>query len=395
VGATQCGSARLVKRSRGVCRPSGRLPRNREFADGLAGCEEGVGFNEGLHVHGGQGLVTGASDFAGIDESGDAGQDLILAGDIGRPEERPREHEFPRDGDAFELEGAADIEGTDRFDDEHDVTLGGDDMPHNVPVVFGVVEVGDVVDLGEAEGLELGGDGLAVVDDVIGAEFETPRLTFRTRGGGDDGEAGELGELNGDGADATRAADDEEGLAGVVGFEVDVEAIEQGFPSGEAGEGEGRTGRGVEGLRTDGRDALVDELEVGIGTRAGDVAGVVNEIADLEERNGIADGFDGAGGIEAERLGGSVRAGADLGVDGVHPDGFDFDENVVALGHGGRELDFESCVRLIEADPGLELDGFHGNDSFEAGARIGQRGSGNIRGGLTPRSPRDVLGLNS
>lgn len=52
-------------------------------------------FDEVLGVHGRQGMVAGAFEFAGVDEPGDAGQDHVLTSDVGGLENRTGEHEFP------------------------------------------------------------------------------------------------------------------------------------------------------------------------------------------------------------------------------------------------------------------------------------------------------------
>ena len=161
------------------------------------------------------------------------------------------------------------------------------------------------------------------------------------------------------GAYASGAADDEQGFAGIVGRGVDVQPIEERFPCGQAGEGQRRAGGGIELGRPAADDALVNELVVGIGAGASDVAGVVDGIAHLKEGDGVTDGLDRARGIVAKGLRFRVRAWAHLGIDRIETDRFDAHENIVSFGGRSRELDFERCVGLVEGDAGLELDGFH------------------------------------
>jgi hypothetical protein len=86
-------------------------------------------------------------------------------------------------GDVQRFAGLDDADGAFRCEQVGEV----------VPVLGFVGDAEDVVWGFEVQFLELGGEVLAVVDDVVGAEGSAPFGGFRARGGGDDGEVGELG----------------------------------------------------------------------------------------------------------------------------------------------------------------------------------------------------------
>ncbi len=264
------------------------------------------------------------------------------------------------------FKGPPEIEGAGRFNDEDHVALGGDELSHGLPVAIGVVEVGDVVDVGKPQGLDLRREGLTMIDDMVGAQLEAPRAALGAGRGGDDGEARKFGELNSHRADASGTADDQDRAAGVVGIEIDIQSIKQTLPSGETGQRQGGAGGGVEGLRSPGGNPFVDQLKVRVGAGTRDIAGVINGVANFEVGDGVTDRRDDTRCVIAEGLGLGPSGGSHLGVNRVETDGFDLHEKVVSLGRGGGKFDFEGDVGVIESESGLKLDGFHGGETIKA-----------------------------
>ncbi|MOA06608.1 hypothetical protein D3C78_1262580 [compost metagenome] len=92
----------------------------------------------------------------------------------------------------------------------------------------------------EPERFHLRRDRLAVIDDVMRAEFFHPGNRFRPRSGGDDGEVGQRPqELDGDGADATSAADDQNGVGRARNRFLHPQPVEQRLISGDRGQRQG------------------------------------------------------------------------------------------------------------------------------------------------------------
>ncbi len=76
-----------------------------------------------------------------------------------------------------------------------------------------------MADAGETGALQLGVQRLAMVDDMMGAEFAGPGLGFRARGGGDHADLRELtGQLQHDRTDAAGGTDDQQLLPGALAF---------------------------------------------------------------------------------------------------------------------------------------------------------------------------------
>src|SRR5205823_5178267 len=176
-------------------------------------------------------------------------------------------------------------------------------------------EIGDVVDVLVAERLDLRAQRLPVIDNVIGAQLLRPGDRLRPRGGGDDLQTGHLGDLDGDRANAAGAVDDQHARATVA---ADLHAVEKRFPRGDRRQRNGGGLREVERLRLAPDDAFIDEMELAVRARARDVAGVIDGVARLEERDLGTYRGDGAGRVPAEHAGrGRVRFSL-LGVDRVH-----------------------------------------------------------------------------
>jgi hypothetical protein len=121
------------------------------------------------------------------------------------------------------------------------------------------------------------------------------------RRGRDHVQAGDhLGDLNADRADAPRATDDEQARAAVLARRIDLHAVEVRFPRGDRGERNRGRLREVQRLGLLGDDPLVDELQLAVRAGPRDVAGVVDLVAGLEERDLRADRGDRARGVVAE-----------------------------------------------------------------------------------------------
>jgi hypothetical protein len=205
---------------------------------------------------------------------------------------------------------------------------------------------------------------LAVVDHVMRAQLLDPLAGFRTRGGADDGQAGQLArQLHQDGANAARRADHQQRLA-LRGASVAAhfQTVEQQFPRGDGGQRQ-RCGLGeVDILRLVADDALVHQMQLAVGAGAGQVAGVPDFIADLEQGHVRADRFHHAGGIPADHLGlafGRGDVAADLGVDRIDRNGAHFDQQIAAGSLRRRQFDIDQGVGVVDRQGLAVGDGFH------------------------------------
>jgi len=141
---------------------------------------------------------------------------------------------------------------------------------------------------------------LAVIDDMIRAKLLDPAFRLRARRRGDDDQPGRLGKLNADRANTPPSADDQDRLSLVGTLAIDAETVEESLIGGDRRQRQ-RCGFGkTEALRLESDNALIDQLELRIGTRAGKVAGVIDFIAGLEQRDLRADGLDNSAGIPAK-----------------------------------------------------------------------------------------------
>ena len=305
-------------------------------------------------------IVVGSRDeLTLVDELGDACENLVLLDHVVGLEHRAGEHELPTHRDGLHFEGPRHVEVSAVSGDENDAALRGDHFSHGLPYGIDFVEVGDVVNVGNAKFTKLRWHVATVADDVIGAKIEAPIAAFFSRGGGDHGEASTFGELDGDRADTSGTADDEEGLAVVLAawFRMDTETVKERFPCGERGEGKGGAGSCIEESGLLGDDSLVDELKLSVRARAGDITGVVDLVAYLEKRDLIANRDDGASGIEAQCFWVVSLSGSDLVVDRIEANGFDFHKDVVSSCGGRGNFDFAGRSGLAAVFK--KLDGFH------------------------------------
>jgi hypothetical protein len=192
------------------------------------------------------------------------------------------------------------------------------------------------------------------------------------RGGGDDDEVGEVaGELDRDRADTAGPTDEEDGARRTGDEPADVEAVEEHLPCGDRGEREGGGLGEVEAARLGADDALVDEVQLGVGTLTGDAAGVEHLVAGPEEGGLRPGSADDAGRVVAQHLdaAGLVRAGAaaDLGVNRVHRDGADLDQEVATGGDGVGELDVDQGLRGVDGLGLAIADGAHARPPVSCG----------------------------
>src|SRR5690606_5480097 len=178
---------------------------------------------------------------------------------------------------------------------------------------------------------------------------------------------GELvSQLNGDGADATCAANDQQ-LACALAVKAD--ALEQCLPGGDGGARQGggfhvgQAGGGVTG------DALIHQLQGTVAAWAADVAGIPDFVARLEQAHVAADGNDFTDCIPAQY----TRAGLNLGLGGAHlgihridGGGCHFHQQIPRardrIGQGGSD----KAVGVIAWQVVSQGNGFHGS-SFQIG----------------------------
>lgn len=153
--------------------------------------------------------------------------------------------------------------------------------------------------------------------------------------------------------------------------------MKERFPGGQRGEGEGGTRGSIEAGGTHGDDALVDKLVFCVGARAGDVAGVIDVVTYFEEAGFVAAADDDTGRVVTDSLRGFAFCGAHFGVYRVEPDGFDFNQDVVAAGGRCGELDFACGIGAAAVFD--KLDGFHsgrGSGCFHDAIKFASVGGG-------------------
>ncbi|KAG1253206.1 hypothetical protein G6F65_017567 [Rhizopus arrhizus] len=187
----------------------GSEPFQHDLALCLAAFDERVGAAQVGGVDRAVVLAQRRAQGAVVDQAGRLVQQFVLGDHVGRVVQGAREHEFPmqRRGFAFQQ---ADVDGG-RVVDQRDLALRGDCRRHLRKVLDGLVQAGDIADLIETDALELFGQGLAVVDDMVSAQLAHPRLRFGTRGRADHRQAGQLArQLHQDRPHAAGRADDKQ-----------------------------------------------------------------------------------------------------------------------------------------------------------------------------------------
>ena len=222
--------------------------------------------------------------------------------------------------------------------DRHNRPLGPDQLGHHRPIGVRVAEVGDRVHLRQAQGRQLGGQGLAVVHHVAGAQPLAPGPALRSRGGGDHHQARPPGQLNRDRTHTSGAADDQQAAARIGALRIQPQPLEQGLPGREPGEGQRRRFSGTEIRGAAAADRLLHQHPLGVAAWPADVPGEPDPIARGEALHRIPDGLHHPGGIPAEqpRWGASPwvrQAGAHLGVHRIHRHRLHPHQQVVVAGH--------------------------------------------------------------
>jgi hypothetical protein len=142
----------------------------------------------------------------------------------------------------------------------------------------------------------------------------------------------------------------------------DAEAVEQQFPRGYRGQGQGGGGVEVErgGLGSD--DALVHQLECTVAAGTVDGAGVEHRVARLEQGHIGADRVHDAGGVEAQDAdlpGRRLCIGALLHVDRVDRDRPDRDAQIARTRLWDRQVEVEQGFRVGERQRLPVADGLH------------------------------------
>ncbi len=168
-----------------------------------------------------------------------------------------------------------------------------------------------------------------VIDHVIGTHFFDPGNTLRSRRGGDHLQMRELfGQLNQNRTDAASRADDEQGLIATAAF-TQAKRIEEQLPGGDGRQGHARRLCEAERTRLFPDDTFVDGVKGRIRARAGDVAGVEDLVANLEQMYLAADLAHDACGVIANHLALArgrphLRPGADLDIHRIYGNPSDF-----------------------------------------------------------------------
>ena len=146
----------------------------------------------------------------------------------------------------------------------------------------------------------------------------------------------------------------------------DDEAVEQHLPCGQRRERKSRSISIGHALRLVTDDALVDEMELGVGTWSIDRARVPDIVSHAETRGIVANAHYLTHGIPAENAGLATLGRApctNLHVDRVHRNRSHSDEQVLARGDGILELEVEERVRAFDRTRGDIANGFHDGQS--------------------------------
>ena len=181
---------------------------------------------------------------------------------------------------------------------------------------------------------------LFVVDDMVGAHVLRPLHGLWPGGGRDDRQIGQLPrQLNGDRADASSAAEDQDRPRRARNGLRDVEAVKHRLPGRDRRQGQSRRRSEIERARLAADDPLVDQMKLHVRALAADAAGVEHFIARLEELR-LAPGLrNHSGGVVADNLdavrvrGPAARAPAarDLVVDRIDRHRAHLDKKIAAL----------------------------------------------------------------
>nr|GEX65028.1 hypothetical protein [Tanacetum cinerariifolium] len=229
-------------------------------------------------------------------------------------------------------------------------------------VGVGVRQAGDVAHLADANLLQLLHQWLAVVDDVMSAQALDPLAGFRARCGADHGQIGQLTrQLYQDRSDATAGADDQQAFTFATAL-LDTQPIEEQFPGGDRGQRQCGGVGVVEGFWLVPDDALIDQVEFAVAPRAGNGACVEHFIAHLEQRHFIAGFANHTDSVPSDHFGfGGSRAGANFGIDRIHRNRSDFDQQITGTGCRLGQVHVDQRIGIFDGQAVLgEGNGFHG-----------------------------------
>ena len=190
------------------------------------------------------------------------------------------------------------------------------------------------------------------------------RTGLWTRGGRDHLRAGQPArQLDGDRAHTARAGGDQQ-RTGIVGAaDAQTEPIEERLPGSDRGQRHGRGLCEIERTRLATDDALINQMPLRIGARAGPRAGVEHLVARLEQRDVGANRLDHAGGIETQHAQ-PTRIGRDiashLGVDRVDRYRVDAHQQVATGDNRFGQLEVDQTLGIGDRQALTVSDGFHG-----------------------------------
>ena len=225
-------------------------------------------------------------------------------------------------------------------------------------------------DIGNADALQLVAKRLAVVDDMVSAKILNPRSRLGTRSGADDGEGSELPcQLREYGSHAAARAHDEQSLASRALARCHAEAVEQQFPSSDAGQRQSGCLRKVQAARHVADDAFIHQLAFGVAACAADVARIPDPVAGLEDAHLGAHRAHDASSVPAEHLprsGLGLARGPDLRIHRVDRYRHHIDQQVASAGLRLRQLHVLQRKRIGDGQGRLEGSGFHRSALIES-----------------------------
>lgn len=258
---------------------------------------------------------------------------MVLLDHVRRFKQRAGEHQFPVQGQGFELEWH-DIQAG-RIVDQPQPPLGAQHFYQLRQVLLGMGEAGDMADPINPQCLELGEHGPAMVDHVMGSHALDPLDGLGPRGGADHGHAGELaGQLHQDRTHPTSGTDHQQHLALTAAFG-HAKAIEQQLPGSDRSQRQGGGVGRIHCARPVTDDAFINHLELAVAAGTDQGACVVHRVARFEQGDVGAHLAHDARRIPTEdfRLLGE-SAGAHLGIDRVDCHGLHFYQQVPGPGWG-------------------------------------------------------------
>ena len=101
--------------------------------------------------------------------------------------------------------------------DETDLSLRSDSLRHVIPMLIRIVQAKDIIDMVEAEFLQLRKEFLVMIDHILGSQLFNPLNRFWSGRRSDYGESRQTGKLQRDGSNAPSGTDDQNRFV-FVGF---------------------------------------------------------------------------------------------------------------------------------------------------------------------------------